>query len=84
MIAAIGVGLLIGYGVAMWFLFRDRRVWLRRRTAPTQLELEMQRASEAFKEMQRAFAVALLPAMERMVRTINEFLESMSRKDDLD
>lgn len=60
------------FAFAVWLVHQDSTVVIRRRE-PSEFELAAQRFSESMKELQRAFAVALLPAFEETTRAINRF-----------
>lgn len=59
------------FAFAVWLIHQDNTVVVRRE--PSEFELAAQRFSESMKDLQRAFAVALIPAFEEATWAINRF-----------
>lgn len=71
--------LLAAYGLAMWLIFAKDRDIFRPTREPSEFELAAMRLSEAFKDMQRQFALALTPALLDCTRAMTRFHEALTR-----
>lgn len=74
-VAVIAVLLLLAFWLLFLAVSRDNRVLTRE---PSELEIAARRFSESMQEMQRAFAVGLMPAFTRVTNAMNDWHASWS------
>lgn len=74
-IVVIAVLLLLAFWLLFMTVARDNRVLTRE---PSEFELAARCFSESMQEMQRAFAVALTPALTEATRAMNRWHESLA------